>query len=142
MAIGRPYSFGTECAVLETLKRSSTPLESIYIADKACRAWKSTVHALRNLHECGLIHIAGWRPVTIGGGHPAKLWAYGHAPDVQKPHPKDEKECRRASWHRRRSEIVKLYGKRVALKIFKSRNNGGADVVHVDGRVIYRRRAK
>lgn len=140
MKTGRPISYGTECAAYAYL-RDHGPSESTHIADGIFRTWKTTCAALNILHECGLIHIKTWRPVTTGGGFPAKVWAFGYGEDAQRPKARDAKEIRRNCWHKRKADVTQKYGIEVARKIFKSRNQGGADRIVIDGRTVYQRGA-
>lgn len=138
MRTGRPMTCGSECAVFRYL-RDHGPAESTVIADAIHRAWKPTLAALNTLHACGLIHVAAWRPVTVGGGWPAKVWAFGYGEDAPRPPARDAKAIRRESWHRRRAHLAEQYGDEVARKIYRSRNNGGADRIVIDGRTVYER---
>jgi hypothetical protein len=115
-------------------------MESAEIAGRVYRDWKVTCRSLRVLQQCGLIHISGWRKVGSGGGHPAKLWAFGHGNDAPKPPSVDAQKCRRESRNRRLQFITKQYGKDIAKRIFTSRGNGGADRVVIDGITIYQRK--
>ena len=138
---GRPSKFPSHCRIYAYLKDHGMA-ESTHIADGAHVSLDRTWAILRELRDCGLIHISGWRPVTIGGGYPAALWKFGYAEDAPRPPAEDKGVIRRRSQRKRYNELKKRYGSRITRKIVCSKSNGGADVVVVDGKIIYRRKSR
>lgn len=142
MRTGRPATFPGHCRVYRFLARQSEPVEMPRISDGAALGPDRTWQVLNDLRECGLVHIAGYRPVASGGGYPAALWVFGHGEDAPRPPARDRREIKRTGNHRRYQEMKSRYGSSVARKIVCARSHGGADVVVIEGKVIYRRKAK
>lgn len=138
----RPTTFPGHCRMWRILRDLGRPAELMELADiGAMREWHAA-RILRYLHECGLIHVAGWRNVTVGGGYPAKLWAFGNADDVTRPKAENKTDVKRRSWHKRKKEWIEQYGKEVYQRIRTSSARGGPDQIVIDGKIIYRRRMK
>lgn len=137
--LGAPTRFTAHCRMYAAIRDIGRPVEikelSVITHLSQPYAWL----VARELHRCGLIHVAGWRAVTIGGGYPAKLWAFGYGVDVPKPAAKDVAESRRKSYHKRKKDITNAYGYDVWKRIEISRARGGSDRIVVDGRIIYQR---
>lgn len=138
MRTGAPLRFTGHVRVWKTL-RDQGPMEVKQLAKAACLSIKRVRECITDLHECGLIHVAGWRPVTVCGGHPAKVWAFGHKADAPKPPAKDVIEIRLAGYHRRKQEWINQFGLDVWRRVSKSRAKGGPDRIVIDGRCIYQR---
>jgi len=83
----------------------------------------------------GLMHIVAWVRPDAGHGSYAPVYAIGTGVDVPKPAQIPRHElCRRY-----REGLKERFGKDIASKITRGRNNGGADSVVIDGRTVYRR---
>lgn len=138
--IGAPTRFPAHCRMYAVLRDVGRPVEMKELAILACLSTHHAWTVSKDLHDCGLIHVAGWREVTVGGGHPAKLYAFGFGKDVPKPVRKDMKAIRRASYYKRKLILIKEHGYETWKRIKSSRAMGGSDRIVVDGKVIFQRK--
>lgn len=138
MRTGAPTRFTGQIRVWKAL-RDQGPMEVKQLAQVACLSIKRTRECITDLHGCGLIHVYGWRPVTVCGGHPAKVWAFGFGKDKPQPPAKDVIEIRLACHHKRKSSWIEKYGIEIWRRVSRSRAKGGSDKIVIDGRCIYRR---
>lgn len=138
--IGAPTRFPAHCRMYAILRDIRRPVEMKELAILACLSTHHAWTVSKDLHECGLIHVAGWREVTVGGGHPAKLYVFGFGKDVPKPARKDSKAIRRASYRKRKRAVVQAHGYETWKRIKTSRALGGSDKIVVDGKIIFQRK--
>ena len=95
-----------------------------------------TSQVLRWLRDCGLCHIHSRKSRKNAGGTRLIVWKFGQGEDAPK-----EEVVRdfNASHRRRQARLIDQYGHETAIKILRSRANGGADRIVKDGKVIYQR---
>lgn len=139
--MGAPTRFPAHCRMYAVMRAIRRPVEIKELPELACVSAHHAWVVAKDLHECGLIHIAGWREVAIGGGHPAKLYAFGFGEDVPKPARKDSKAIRRNSYYRRKKAIIQSYGYETWKRIKASRALGGSDKIVLGGKIIFQRAA-
>lgn len=126
------------CRVFRRL-RDHGPATTYELAEKCHVVDRHALWSLHRLHEVGLAHITAWRKQFGGGarGRPHfAVWVCGPGAHAPKPPP----ETAIAVQRRRTERLRKQYGKNTP-RILRSRSNGGADVIVVDGETVYRRAA-
>lgn len=84
----------------------------------------------------GLLHISGWSRPESGHGSYAPIYSIG--PGANKPKPK-QLTATVKSRNRRNSLIERFGDSLIAERICRSRRNGGADRIVIDGKTIYQR---
>ena len=141
MKTGRPIDSPAAVDILGWL-RMHGPAEVQEIVYRVGYSLKRSQEVMRLLHSIGVVHISAWRPCTIGGGRPAKVWNGWPGKDIPLPAPIPASTSRRESWHRTHQRHVQNYGVAIANKIMRARNNGGADQVVIDGKTVYQRRPR
>lgn len=89
---------------------------------------------LNKLHATGILRIAAYRRT---GSTPQALygWACEGEVDATPPPPLTNAEKQKS----RRTRLKAMYGE-YAWRVHTSRNNGGAETLVIDGRVVYRRK--
>lgn len=90
---------------------------------------------LSAMHKAARIRIHAWLRATGVGGNYSIVWALGAAPDAPRPTATSKAQNYRA-W---RLRTIARYGPEIASRMFRSRRNGGADRIVLDGRVVYER---
>ncbi len=84
----------------------------------------------------GMLHIGGWVRPASGNGPYAPVYAIGPGKDKPKPRPLTGSEKSK----RRRNALLEKFGdQKTVNRICKSRNNGGASRVVIDGVTLYER---
>ena len=139
---GAPSRWPSHCRIYRLLRDSATPLDVQSIAAQAFCAIHTAHHAITDLRAMGLIHIRSWRRTVGGnGGHPAALWAFGYGKDKPKPKAFTMPECRIRHYHKRKNEIIDKHGLAVWRRVNRSRLEGGADKIVIDGQTVFQRKA-
>jgi hypothetical protein len=142
--MGRPdfWHSPTVRRALRTLEQRA-PCSVLELSQAAhiSRDWAGQI--VRRLKREGCVYVAAWRryagPQIDGhhGGGDTPLYRIGDAPDAPRP----PRTPAADACHRYRARLKETYGTAIATKRIKSRRQGGADRLVVDGQTIYQRRA-
>lgn len=93
---------------------------------------------LKAMHKDKVIHLCEWKTaVGRGGGHPTMYFALGKKKDAKYP----ERQNKRDNWNRWAESKRKKYGNEYASLMIRSRGNGGADTIVIDGKTVYQRKS-
>lgn len=126
----------TVMRIITHMEVHTKPIDAIDLADKVHADRNGVAKYLGQLHEAGIIRIAGWRKPRVGSpGAYSRLFAMANGkPD--KPHPPlphPTKTCRE-----RRERLRALLGEHYGA-VNQSRHKGGAEVLSIAGHLVYRR---
>lgn len=91
---------------------------------------------LRQMARAGAIHLSAYLPTTGIGGMHTKLYSLGPGRAAKRPAPRGKKVLYQ-EWRARK---IAKYGPDIAGTMLRSRNNGGAERIVIDGRTVYQRR--
>jgi hypothetical protein len=125
----------TAAAILHALACKG-PLTIKRLAASAL-ASESTTRQLVKQMQGHAVHIHHWISSLDAGGHPSMVIGIGKFRDARKPAAISKAE----NWNRWANRKRERYGNKLAMKMLLSRANGGADVIVIDGRKVYERRA-
>ena len=91
---------------------------------------------MRRLVEVGgLLHVSAWTLPESGHGPFTPVYAHGPGADAVKPAGLTNAEKGRL----RRKRLKERFGSRITHRICRSRNEGGAAAIIIDGITVYRR---
>jgi len=101
--------------------------------------YRHAQYVIKKMHQCGLLHIAAWLKPEPGEGprnrQPIAMYATGHKKDVAKPG-KDNASVVRV---RRLKRLKAQFGTDGANRILRSRREGGAHLLAIDGQIAFKR---
>ncbi len=137
---GRRPDHGGDWATAETaarmLERLTCGPGSVKTLAADCSACMGSIRRhLRDMHAARVVHIAEWRRATGVGGHFTVIWGLGPEPDATRPRARSKKQNYQA-WRKRK---IEKYGYEAAQLMLRSRRNGGAERIIIDGKQAYQR---
>lgn len=141
MRTGAPSRWPAHCRVFARMKQHRKPLLLAEVAALGCIAEQTAGRVLRELRECGLVHISKWKRSLDVGGAPLAMWKIGQGQDAPKPEPLGHRACNLRYWHKRKARVVETHGEEVWARMRVCRNQGGADRIVSGGKTIYQRGA-
>lgn len=118
--------------------RAGVEASAYEFADSCFCVRRHAQYCLNALRDVGLAHVARWRRQTGEGsrGRPhIAVWSYGPGPDARRPRKMTAKQAR----DRRVRRLNKRFGNEISKQILRSRKDGGACTLVLDGQVAYRR---
>jgi hypothetical protein len=126
----------TVMRIITHMEVHTKPIDAIDLAEKVHADRNGVAKYLGQLHEAGIIRIAGWRKPREGSpGAYSRLFAMADGkrdkPHPPLPHP--TKTCRE-----RRERLRALLGEHYGA-VNQSRHKGGAEVLSIAGHLVYRR---
>ena len=133
--VGRWETSDSSARILARLTCSDC---TIKVLSSECHLTETATRGqVRQLLAAGVIHLRGFAPTDGVGGMPGEVLRLGpgRAATLKR---KSKSETYRA-WRQRK---IEKFGYEVAQRMFRARSAGGADVIVLDGRVVYRRAEK
>lgn len=139
MKTGAPSRWPSHCRVYARMKDQRKSLLLAEVAGLSCIAEQTAGRVMRDLRECGLVHISKWKRSLDVGGQPLAMWKFGWGQDAQKPEPLGHKACNLRYWHKRKARVIQEHGEEVWARIRICRKQGGADKIVRSGQTVYER---